>query len=57
MAKFIFNTVILINSVTPPYKVLHYPVHSHLQCLVITTLDSIYGKKIHRYGVAENVSQ
>ncbi|MPC34869.1 hypothetical protein E2C01_028271 [Portunus trituberculatus] len=26
--------------------VLRYPVNSQLQCLVITTLDSIYGKKI-----------
>ena len=37
-------------TVSPPYMVILYPVNSQLRYLVITTLDSIYGKKIHRYG-------
>ena len=34
-----------LNTVSPPYTVVLYPVNSDLRCLVITTLDSIYGKK------------
>ena len=30
---------------SPPYTVILYPVNSQLRYLVITTLDSIYGKK------------
>ena len=38
-------------TVSPPYTVILYPVNSDLRYLVITTLDSIYGKKIQRYGI------
>ena len=30
---------------SPPHVVVCYPINSQLQCLVITTLHSIYGKK------------
>ena len=33
------------NTVSPSCTVLRYPVNSQLRCLVIITIDSIYGKK------------
>ena len=45
------------DTVSIPYTVLCYLVNLQLWCLVITTHNSIYGKKTHRYGVTENVPQ